>query len=71
MDTENTLFLILSFACGAVSFVFTSMLIKQIIEKDSCPHKNTFMYVESAAATCEKVTTTCLDCGKTTTKIEC
>jgi CRISPR/Cas system CMR subunit Cmr4 (Cas7 group RAMP superfamily) len=55
----------------AAIFIVTYILIKRITKKDSCFHKNTFMYVESTAATCEKITTTCLDCGHKSTKIEC
>jgi len=61
----------LSFLCGLTSFIAVLMLLKSIFKKDNCTHKNTFMYVESVAATCEKVTTTCLDCGHKSTKTEC
>lgn len=68
---EKLEFLLLSFACGTTSFLFTSVLIKDILKQQECKHKSTHTYVESVAATCEKMTITCLDCGERTTKIEC
>lgn len=64
-------FLLVSFACGSASFLITSLWLKRIIKQQNCKHNCTHTYVESVAATCEKVTTTCLDCGHRTTKIEC
>ncbi len=64
-------FTLLSFFCGTVSFLLVALLIKRILKEDNCSHKNTFMYVQSAAATCEIITTTCLDCGHKSTKTEC
>lgn len=64
-------FLLTYFACGAISFLIVSIWIKRILNRQNCKHSCTHTYVESVAATCEKLTITCLDCGKKTTKIEC
>jgi hypothetical protein len=62
---------ILIYFCGFIVLLY--ILSRKIIanERRKCPHKHNIMYVENVAATCEKITTTCLVCGKKTTKIEC
>jgi uncharacterized protein YxeA len=34
------------------------------VEQENCEHKCTFIQVENVAATCEKTTIICMDCGK-------
>jgi hypothetical protein len=46
-------------------------LIKQAIKRINCTHRQTFVYIENVAATCETTTITCMNCGKKTTKTEC
>lgn len=72
MDIEKLNWLLFtSYMSGVTSAAWIIVLIRDYMKKQKCAHKNTHTYVESVAATCEKITITCLDCGKKTTKTEC
>lgn len=62
---------ILVYVCAFIYLGWIVFIIKQAIKQKNCSHKHKMMYVENVAATCERITTTCMDCGKKTTKIEC
>lgn len=63
---------ILFYVCGFIYVVSIVWYIKTAVKQKNCSHKNTFIYVENVAATCEEITTTCMDCGKKlSTKTEC
>lgn len=71
MDNQYLNVILLCIALGIAFALYATVLIRQLIKQKNCPHKHKMMYVENVAATCERITTTCMDCGKTTTKIEC
>lgn len=72
MDIEKLNCLLLtSYMSGVTTAFWIIILINDYMKIQKCAHKNTHVFVESAAATCETTTTTCLDCGKKTTKTEC
>lgn len=68
---HNFFFSLVPFGCVIMLLLLTAIMIKHKIKKSNCSHKNKHIYVENTAATCEITTTTCLDCGKKTTKTEC
>lgn len=62
---------IITYVCIFVYVVWVVVLVKKAIKISNCAHRNTFVYVENVAATCETTTITCMDCGKKTTKTDC
>lgn len=71
MDNQYLNVILLCIALGIAFALYATVLIRQLIKQKNCQHKYKMMYVENVAATCERITTTCLECGKKTTKIEC